>query len=99
MKKTILLILFLYSILIPLQIKAKTPTKEETMKIIDDIENIQVDDDIRIKSTEIQNNTIILNIEKDTKEEQVKVYYGWINTTLNIYGGSILINNNQVMYL
>ena len=96
MKKTIILILFLYSILIPLQIKAKTPTKEETMKIIDDIENIQVDDDIRIKSTEIQNNTIILNIEKDTKEEQVKVYYEWINTTLNIYGGSIIINNNQV---
>ena len=96
MKKTILLILLLYSILIPLQIKAKTPTKEETMKIIDDIENIQVDDDIRIKSTEIQNNTIILNIEKDTKEEQVKVYYEWINTTLNIYGGSIIINNNQV---
>lgn len=96
MKKVILLILILYSIMIPLQIKAKTPTKEETMKIIDDIENIQVDDDIRIKSTEIQNNTIILNMEKDSKEEQIKVYYEWIDNTLNIYGGSILINNNQV---
>ena len=96
MKRAFLIILFLYSILIPLQIKAKTPTKEETMKIIDDIENIQVDDDIKIKSSEIQNNSIILNIEKDRKEEQVKVYYEWINTTLNIYGGSILINNNQV---
>lgn len=96
MKKVILLILILYSIMIPLQIKAKTPTKEETMKIIDDIENIQVDDDIRIKSTEIQNNTIILNMEKDSKEEQIKVYYEWIDNTLNIYGGTILINNNQV---
>lgn len=95
MKKVILLILILYSILIPLQIKAKTPTKEETMKIIDDIENIQVDDDIKIKSSEIQNNTIILNIEKNSKEEQTKVYYEWINNTLNIYGGNILINNDQ----
>ena len=67
------------------------------MKIIDDIKNIQVDDDIRIKSTEIQNNTIILNMEKDSKEEQIKVYYEWIDNTLNIYGGSILINNNQVV--
>lgn len=96
MKRTILLILFLYSILIPLQIKAKTPTKEETMKIIDDIENIQVDDNIKIKSSEIKNNSIILNLEKDRKEEKIKVYYEWTNTTLNIYGGSILINNNQV---
>ena len=69
MKKAILLILLIYSVLIPLQPKAKTPTKEETMKIIDAIENIQVDENVKIKSSEIQNNTIKLNIERDSKEE------------------------------
>ena len=95
MKKAILLILLIYSVLIPLQPKAKTPTKEETMKIIDAIENIQVDENVKIKSSEIQNNTIKLNIERDSKEEEIKVYFEWIDNTLNIYGGCILKNNNQ----
>jgi len=96
MKRAIILILFLFCMFIPLHINAKTPTREETMKIIAEIKNIQVDDDIKITSSEIKDNIIILNIEKSSIEEQIKVYYEWVNNTLNIYGGTILIDNSLV---
>ena len=56
MKKILLLIIVL---VFPLFVFAKTPNKEETLKVIKNIENTLVGENIKIESTNITNEKII----------------------------------------
>ena len=63
--RKIITFLFLVILIIPLGVLAKTPNQEEITKVINSIENVQVDENIIIKSTTIKNDKIQLEISEN----------------------------------
>ena len=89
MKKIFLILILL---LFPITVFAKTPNKEETFKVIKDITNVSVSEDIKIESTSIDEDNIIFVI--DGKE--VKIPYTYIDNKLSFIGGEVILENNKV---
>ena len=87
MKKVLLFIVLL---LFPIIVFAKTPNKEETFKIIKDIKNVSVSENIKIESTDIDSDNIIFVI--DNKE--VKIPYTFSINKLSFNGG--IVENGKV---
>ena len=96
MKKVLLLIILL---IIPISVFAKTPNKEETLKIIKDIENINVDEETKIYSTNVTENKIIFKINDKLKE----IPYTFENNKFSFIGGYYsngnIIDNEAAFYL
>lgn len=88
MKKLFILILFL----LPITVFAKTPNKEETFKVIKDITNVSVSEDIKIESTKVDDNNIIFIIN----DKEVKIPYTFNNNKLSFTGGELILENNTV---
>lgn len=88
MKKLFILILFL----LPITVFAKTPNKEETFKVIKSITNVSVSEDVKIESTEIDDDNIIFIIDN----EKVKLPYTFNNNILSFTGGELILENGKV---
>lgn len=95
MKKILLIIILL---LFPITVYAKTPNKEETFKVIKEIENVYVDEDIKIESTEITLDKIIFKINNEYKE----IPYTFKDNIFSFKGGYYnkdIMENNYAFYL
>ena len=88
MKKLLFIIILL---LFPITVFAKTPNKEETFKIIKDISNVSVSEDIKIESTSITDDYIIFNINN----EEVKIPYIFEDNKLSFVGGTFTVDSNK----
>ena len=97
MKK--LLILILITLLVPFSAFAKTPTQEETMKIIGEIENTQVDDNKWILNTTVEKDKIIFHMEKEEQKEDLNISYEWKDKELTFHSGYAYFNTetNQII--
>jgi hypothetical protein len=87
MKKLLFLIILL---LFPITVLAKTPNKEETFKVIKDISNVSVSEDVKIESTSIDDDNIIFIIN----DKEVKIPYTFNNNKLSFEGG--IIDNGEI---
>ena len=86
--------LFLLLLLLPITVFAKTPNKEETIKVIESIENIQVDDGIIIYSAKYENDKIILNINDNGTNKQIPIICKFDDEHLEFQGGKYLVKDN-----
>lgn len=89
MKKIIFLIIIL---LFPIISYAKTPNQEEIITTINNINNIQVDDNIKIINMTVNDNIITINIEKDGSIETKTLECLWKEKELEFSGGNTLVN-------
>lgn len=89
MKKIFLILILL---LLPITVFAKTPNKEETFKVIKDITNVSVSEDIKIESTNIDEDNITFIIN----DKEVKIPYTFIDNKLSFTGGEVILENNKV---
>ena len=92
MKKLKYLILLL--LLVPITVFAKTPNKDETIKVIENIENVQVDEGIIIYSVSVDNKNIILNINDNGVVTEKKIEYIYKDNELVFKGGTYKIDND-----
>ena len=90
--KKIVAFLFLVILIIPLGVLAKTPNQEEIMKVINSIENVQVDENIIIKSTKVKDNTIQLEISENGNTILKEIPYKMKENELEFTGGYALVN-------
>jgi len=105
MKKLKYLVLLL--LLFPITVCAKTPNKEETIKVIESIENVQVDEGIIIYSAEYDEDKIILNINDNGTNKQIPISCTFDDESLTFKGGKYLVkddvevieSNNYAFYL
>lgn len=88
MKKLFILVILL---LLPITVFAKTPNKEETFKIINNISNVLVGEDIKIESTTSDDNNIIFTING----EEIKIPYVFSDNKLSFAGGSFTVDDNK----
>jgi hypothetical protein len=101
MKKWFILLVLLIS---PFMVYAKTTTKEDIMNFIDNIQNVQVDDNIRINNTSITDKEISIELLDNNRIITKTVPYSWNDNILTIVGGTITkgeepINNQYAFYL
>lgn len=92
MKKLKYLILLL--LLLPITVFAKTPNKEETIKVIESIENVQVDDGIIIYNISFENGKMILNLSDNGVSTKQILYYTFDDEKLNFKGGRYEVDPN-----
>lgn len=85
------ILFFIVLLLFPMTIFAKTPNKEETLKVIKNIENVTVIEGVEIESTLVDDEDIIFIING----EKVKIPYTFINNKLSFKGGYLLVDNNH----
>lgn len=90
--KKIKYIILLLLLLFPITIYAKTPNKEETLKVIEQIENIQVEDNSYIKNISIGEDkfTLIMEINGDFVEKNIN--YKFTDKGLSFNGEDISID-------
>lgn len=91
MKKLKYLILLL--LLLPITVYAKTPNKEETIKVIESIENVQVDDGIVIYNTSIEEVKIGLNLNDNGVVATKKIGYHFDDNKLSFSGGAYIYDS------
>ena len=103
MKKWILLIICI--LLLPLSVFARTTTKEDLISLINSFENIQVDDNVMILSTEVQEEVIEVTLLENDLPEIRYIPYEFHDNTLTFTGGEInkesgeVTNNQYAFYL
>ncbi len=95
MKKAIFFLLLVF--LFPISVLAKTTTQADVLKIIDDIENVQVDEDgTTIKNTTIDEQFITFTIESKQEEREEKIPYFWSEPhVLSFSTGKAIIQYEQ----
>ena len=103
MKKYLLLIICI--LLLPLSVFARTATKEDLVTLIDSFENIQVDDNVKILSMQMQKNQIEVTLLENDLPEIRYIPYEIHDNTFTFTGGEInkdtgeLTNNQYAFYL
>ena len=90
MKKLLLVLLLL---IFPVVVYAKTPNLDETIKIIEDIKNVNVDEGIVIENTVVDGDNIIFKINN----EDIKIPYTFSDNKFSFVGGSFTLDNNKVV--
>ena len=90
--KKIGILLFLLVVMIPIGVLAKTPNQEEIVKVINSIENVQVDDNIIIKKATIKDSTIELEIIENDQTITKEIPYAMKEKELEFLGGYALVN-------
>ena len=93
--KRIITFLFLLLVIIPIGVLAKTPNQEELIKVINSIQNVQVDDDIIINSTTIGKNKIQIEKTKNGNIILEEIPYTMEEKELEFMGGYILIDSTS----
>lgn len=88
MKRLLLVILLL---ILPISVCAKTPNLDETLKVISDIRNVSVDENVKIESTTVDNDNIIFNIDGKT----IKIKYTSSNNKFSFIGGTFEVDENK----
>lgn len=108
MKKLKYLILLL--LLVPITVFAKTPNKDETIKVIESIENVQVDEGIVIYNVSIDDIRLSLNINDSGTIATKDINYSFNEERLSFDGGTymydpttnkleVIENNDYSFYL
>ena len=108
MKKLKYLILLL--LLVPITVFAKTPNKDETIKVIESIENVQVDEGIVIYNVSIDDIRLSLNINDNGTITTKDINYSFNEERLSFDGGTymydpttnkleVIENNDYSFYL
>jgi len=103
MKKILLLIICIF--LLPITVFARTATKEDLILIIDSFENIQVDDNIRILSMNVEKNQIEVTLLENDLPEIRYIPYSFENNAFSFQGGEYnkktkeLKDNQYAFYL
>ena len=90
MKKLKYLILLL--LLLPITVLAKTPNKEETIKVIEAIENVQVDDGIIIYNASVEGIRINLNLSDNGINTTKKINFNSDDEKITFTGGKYIID-------
>ena len=88
MKKLLFVVLLL---IFPISVYAKTPNLDETLKVIKDINNVLVDDDVKIEFTTVEDDSIIFIINGNS----VKVDYTFSDNKFSFVGGTFQLDNNK----
>lgn len=97
MKKILLLVILL--LLFPIGVYAKTPTKDEALEIIGEIENVLVDENIKIESTTVTNDKIIFKINGIDKEIPYTYENNKFSFTGGYYSNGNIYDNEYAFYL
>ena len=103
--KKIKYIILLLLLLFPITIYAKTPNKEETLKVIEQIENIQVEDNSYIKNISIGEDKFTLIMEVNGNFIEKDINYKFTDNELSFSGEDISLdlkdidNNKYAFYL
>ena len=95
MKKIKYLILLLL-LLLPIAVYAKTPNKEETLKVIEKIENIQVEDNSYIKNISIGEDKFTLIMEVNGNFIEKNINYKFTDKGLSFNGEDISLDLNDI---
>lgn len=91
MKKLKYLILLL--LLVPITVFAKTPNKDETIKVIENIENVQVDEGIIIYNISTDGIRFSLNINDSGVVTTKKINYNFDDNKLTFNGGAYMYDS------
>ena len=103
MKKGFFLILLLC--LFPITVMAKQESKENLLKTIGEIHNVQVDDTIIIQSTKVEEDTITFQMLEDEQETTEVIHYTFQENCFIFESGYVdldsktILNNNPAFYL
>ncbi len=102
MKK--LLVLILVICLLPIGVFTKKQTKEDVLTVIENMKNIQVDDEIMIMDTKVNDNTIEFTMNENGTQKTVIIPYTFENNILTFTGGKVstskeIIGNQYAFYL
>ena len=89
MKKVLLLLLLL--LILPITVFAKTPTLEETLNVIRNINEVTVIDGVTIESARVEESEIYFTLYG--QEEAVP--YTFENNTFSFYGGYVLLDEDN----
>ena len=89
MKKYIFLVVLL---LLPISVLARQETKENLLKAIDDIHDVQVDDTVMILNTKVDDNVIQFEMEEEGKTVTRDIHYTFQDNYLSFYSGYIKMN-------
>ena len=90
--KRIITFLFLLIVIIPTIVQAKTPNQEEIIKVINSIQNVQVDENIIIKSSTIKEDKIELEISENGSIMTKEIPYTIKENEFEFVGGYALVN-------
>ena len=88
MKKLLFLLLVL---LFPITVFAKTPNRDETFKVINNIKNVTVIDGVKIEYTTVDDEYITFMVNG----VEAKVKYTFYNNKLSFSSGSVLLDSNN----
>ncbi len=91
MKKYFIVLVVL---LLPISTLAKQESKEELLKIIDDIHNVVVDEEVEILSTEVEDDSIVFDISEGGITNTHHINYQFLDNHLSFNSGYFLLNNN-----
>lgn len=94
MKKILLLIMVL--LVFPIMVNAKTPNKEETFKVIENIENVLVDENIIINKVSINDKELLLDVTDNEINTIKKLSYTFDNNKLEFTGGYFILKDNKI---
>ncbi len=94
--KKVFLIIFLLC-MFPISVLAKQESKENLLKTIGEIQNVQVDDDIIIENTKVEEDTITLHLLKGEKKVQSIIHYTFIGYCFIFESGYVDLTNNKII--
>lgn len=103
MRKWFALILVLC--LLPLSVFARTTTKEDVLQVIQNIQNVQVDDEVKILSVNVEEEMIEVTLLENDLPEIRYIPYTFEKNSLSLQGGQIdrttleITNNQYAFYL
>ena len=103
MKKYLFLLICI--LLLPMSVFARTATKDDLVTLIDSFENIQVDDNVKILSMQMQKDQIEVTLLENDLPEIRYIPYKFHDNTFTFTGGEInkdtkeLHNNQYAFYL
>jgi len=101
MKKYVFLLVCI--LLLPISVLAKTATKEDLLEVINNIQDVQVDEEIKILDIEVEENQFVMTLLENDLPEIRYIPYHFDHYTLTITGGytqkgETLPNNNQYAF-
>lgn len=89
--KKILFLLLVVVLILPITVFAKTPTLEETLNVIRNINNVVVGDSVTVNSASVDGEKVYFYM--DGLENEIP--YTFSNNVFSFYGGALLIDENN----
>ena len=96
MKKYLLFVFLL--LFLPISVFARQETKENLFRAIEDIHDVQVDDDVMILQTKVNDSVIQFELEEEGVHVTREVHYTFEENHLSFSSGYLIINNENGNY-